>query len=173
MPELSSCLLDGYGVLPSAPLDIRFSNLHTDFGILHWDAPKDLGESVISYSVSFTKIAPVLGEREVVNGAHSPFILETLESAQTYEVFVEAVNKHGVGEASSRIVFRTASRDVDDLLEQKHPYNQTTCCSRANIRKECLPLCSYDASVTTVNALSTLCADDFSSLVRCARVDDY
>ena len=36
-------------------------------------------------------------------------------SSTTYEVYIEAVNEHGVGEESSRIVFRTASRTISDL----------------------------------------------------------
>ena len=53
MDELSSCLLDGYGVLPSAPTNLRFSNVETNFGILHWDAPEKLAESVFQYVVSY------------------------------------------------------------------------------------------------------------------------
>lgn len=168
MPELSSCMLEGYGVLPSSPVNFRFSNLHTDFGILHWEPPVTLGESVVSYIVNYRKISPIMGKTEQKLNAQSPFILEGLESAHTYEVYVEAANIHGVGEATSRIVFRTASRAISDLLESSHPYNQTDCCLRSGIREECMDLCTYDASLTQVTSLSSLCQDDFSSLLRCA-----
>lgn len=109
-----------------------------------------------------------MGDLQKVNNAQSPFILEGLESASTYEVFVEAVNEYGIGEPSSRIVFRTASRKISDLLEEAHPYNQTACCLRSGIKPECMPLCTYDASLSQVQSLSSLCANDFSSLIRCA-----
>ena len=69
-----------------------------------------------------------MGDLKKVNNAQSPFILEVevimihrsnnsysyndnvivqgLESASTYEVFVEAVNEYGIGEPSSRRVKR-------------------------------------------------------------------
>jgi hypothetical protein len=50
---------------------------------------------------------------------------------------VEAVNTHGAGESSSRIVFRTASRKVEDLITQEHPYNQTECCLKSGLKPEC------------------------------------
>jgi hypothetical protein len=50
---------------------------------------------------------------------------------------VEAVNAHGAGESSSRIVFRTASRKVEDLITQEHPYNQTECCLKSGLKPEC------------------------------------
>jgi hypothetical protein len=53
MPQLSSCLLEGYGVLPSAPVNFRFSNVDTSFGILHWDPPSKLADSVIDYKVNY------------------------------------------------------------------------------------------------------------------------
>ena len=53
MHDLSSCLLEGYGVLPSSPVNFRFSNLDTSFGILHWEPPATLGETVQDYIVSY------------------------------------------------------------------------------------------------------------------------
>ena len=53
MHDLSSCLLEGYGVLPSSPVNFRFSNLGTSFGILHWEPPATLGETVKDYIVSY------------------------------------------------------------------------------------------------------------------------
>lgn len=41
---------------------------------------------------------------------HSPYILEDLESNMDYEIYVEAVNEHGVGDASPRLIFRTQSQ---------------------------------------------------------------
>lgn len=168
MPQLSSCMLEGYGVLPSAPLNFRFSNVDTTFGILHWDRPAKLSDSVIDYKVNYQIISPEFGQRKSYLHAHSPFIMENLTSATTYEVYVEAVNAHGAGEGSSRIVFRTASRKVEDLVTKEHPYNQTDCCIKSGLKPECMPLCSYDAKMSEVEALATVCANDLSKVMRCA-----
>lgn len=167
MSEMSSCMLQGYGVLPSYPVNFRFSNIHHDFGILHWDKPEKLSDTVIDYVVSYRKMMPDYGELQHYNHAQNPFVLEGLTRASTYEVFVEARNYHGLGEPSTRIVFRTASQTIEELLDSKHPYNQTQCCQKAGMRKECLPLCSYDASMTQISKLKPLCAEDFSKVVRC------
>jgi hypothetical protein len=53
MPQLSTCMLEGYGVLPSAPLNFRFSNVDTTFGILHWDRPAKLANTVVDYKVNY------------------------------------------------------------------------------------------------------------------------
>ena len=52
-------------------------------------------------------------------------------------MYVEAVNAHGAGQGSSRIVFRTASRKVEDLVVKEHPYNQTDCCLKSGLKPEC------------------------------------
>ena len=72
-----------------------------------------------------------------VEHAKSPFILEHLDSASTYEVFVEPVNNVGIGDPSTRIVFRTASRKLEDLLDNQTPYNQTSCCLKSGMKPEC------------------------------------
>ena len=50
---------------------------------------------------------------------------------------MEARNEHGLGEASTRIVFRTASKTIEDLLDTEHPYNQTECCQKSGMKQEC------------------------------------
>ena len=78
MPQLSSCLLEGYDVLPSSPVNFRFSNLQTNFGILHWDPPETLGETVEDYLVTYEQLTPVHGKSQSVGHANSPYILENL-----------------------------------------------------------------------------------------------
>ena len=51
MHDMSSCLLEGYNVLPSSPTHLRFSNLHHNFVILHWDPPARHSETVTSYEL--------------------------------------------------------------------------------------------------------------------------
>ena len=46
----ASCLLEGYEVLASSPVNFRFSNLETSYGILHWDTPEvTLVTSVLTF----------------------------------------------------------------------------------------------------------------------------
>jgi len=168
MKELSSCLLEGYGVLPSAPVNFRFSNVVTNFGILHWEKPDEHGDSVKSYLVNYQEIGQSVGQKKTIANAQSPFILENLNSSTTYEVYIEAVNEHGVGEESSRIVFRTASRTISDLKDDAVSYNQTECCLNSGVRSECQPLCSYNAKMSDVEKYGLLCVHDFSKIVRCA-----
>jgi len=168
MSELSSCMLEGYGVLPSSPQNFRFSNLQTDFAILHWDQPKTLGETVLDYVVVSQKISPTAGKQRAVTNVLSPFVLDQLESSSTYEVYVEPVNEHGIGQPSSRIVFRTPSKKVEAEITEEHPYNQTECCQKSGMKTECLPLCSYNANISDIERLAPKCPEDFTKLVRCA-----
>ena len=39
--------IDDFNEDNCSPVDFRFSNLHTDFGILHWQQPEDLAEVII------------------------------------------------------------------------------------------------------------------------------
>ncbi len=48
--------------------------------------PEKLPDSVIDYVVNYRKINPKFGQHQTVKHAHSPFILEGLDSASTYEV---------------------------------------------------------------------------------------
>ena len=73
-----SCLLEGYEVLPSSPVNFRFSNLETSYGILHWDPPEVRGETVQHYVVTYEQLTPKHTEARTVDNAKSPFILENL-----------------------------------------------------------------------------------------------
>ncbi|KAF4520404.1 hypothetical protein B566_EDAN003972 [Ephemera danica] len=116
----SSCLLQSYGLLPSAPGDILVSNIHSDFAIIHWSPPKTLASTVRSYNVHYRELDG--GEDDVPFrtsiDAQTPFILSQLMADSTYELYVQAVNEHGVGEPSQRIVFRTPALDLEEELEQ-------------------------------------------------------
>jgi len=168
MPEMSSCLLEGYGVLPSAPINFKFSNVHTTFGIFHWDKPDVLGDSVKDYTLVYKKYGSDRNERVFLHHAESPFVLENLESSSTYEVYVVAVNDHGSGEESVRIVFRTASNNIKDIKEKETPYNQTACCINSGIKPMCASLCSYNVKMSEVSRLGPDCAEEMSKVLRCA-----
>lgn len=110
MREYTNCLLQGYGVLPSAPTHVHVTNIDTEFVILHWSPPRTLGDTVSHYNVHYRMFTTYDNEYKSVSKLQSPFILEGLQSDTDYEFYVEAVNTHGVGEASSRIAFRTSSK---------------------------------------------------------------
>lgn len=56
----------------------------------------------------------------------------------------------------------------DKLDEAASPfYNVTACCVEAGLNRHCLPLCSYDASITNIKALAGVCGGQLSTLIRC------
>ncbi|XP_073963671.1 Ig-like and fibronectin type-III domain-containing protein 2 [Choristoneura fumiferana] len=98
---------------------------------------------------------------------NSPYILEDLESNTDYEIFVEAVNEHGVGEASPRLIFRTQSQVLEEEEEVAVNYNVSACCERVTVARVCMPLCSFDAKMSDLRTLAPLCAQEFHKLLRC------
>ena len=84
MPAMANCALEGYGALPSAPRNFHFSNIGTTIGLLHWDTPFQLADSVSSYRVTYQAVGK---ERPVVvAGVKSPYVLEDLMPNTSYEV---------------------------------------------------------------------------------------
>lgn len=111
MGEYTNCLLQGYGVLPSAPTKVHLTNIETDFAVLHWSAPNTLGDTVQSYNIHIREASEETeNEYKLITKVHSPYVLEGLSSEQDYEVMVEATNVHGVGMPSSILNFRTKSK---------------------------------------------------------------
>lgn len=170
MMEYKSCLLDGYGVLPSAPTGIQISNIDTDFAILQWSPPKTLGDTVKGYNVYYRDLtdADSTSTYKTHYDVHTPLILTNLTSNTDYEVYVEARNVHGVGEPSARIVFRTQSKILVDEEAEASYYNITSCCVETNLNSICMPLCSYDASMSDIRTLAPVCGPDFHKLLKCA-----
>lgn len=107
MDDYRSCLFQGYGIVPSAPRTFRVFNVDVNFAILHWEPPKDLADTVTHYNVFYRLVDD---EYDSILNVHSPFILEHLKPNTLYEVYVEAVNEHGAGKPSYRIVFPTKSQ---------------------------------------------------------------
>lgn len=113
MSDYSSCLLQGYGVLAGPPSRVKAPLVASHFAILEWNPPKILPDTVTSYHVAIRKLGS--GEDyEVIEKDHPPLIMESLESATYYEAYVVAVNAHGKGGASPRLVFRT-KHDVSSI----------------------------------------------------------
>lgn len=106
MSDYSSCLLQGYGVLAGPPSRVKAPLISSRFAILEWNQPKILPDTVTSYHVSIRKLGS--GEEyEVIEKDHPPLIMESLDAATYYEAYVVAVNAHGKGGPSPRLVFRT------------------------------------------------------------------
>lgn len=114
MSEYSSCLLQGYGVLAGAPSRVKARLTSSRFAIVEWNPPKVLPETVTSYNVHLRKMNTdesfTVTEKDV-----PPIIIEDLDSNTYYETYVVAVNAHGRGPPSSRLVFKTKPQ-VSDLL---------------------------------------------------------
>ena len=152
MTELSSCLLQGYGVLPSSPLAVSYSNVHSTWGVLHWDTPAILGDSVEDYVVSWQAVG--LSKQMFAHNTQSPYIIEGLQPNTSYQVFVEAQNSFGKGESSARIYFRTPAAQSES---HKEKYNHGDCCVTAKMRPACRPLCSYNLTLSTVERWKYFC----------------
>nr|CAD7603648.1 unnamed protein product [Timema genevievae] len=167
MNDYTNCLLQGYGVLPSAPTQLHISNIDVNFVILHWEAPLTLGDTVKHYNLHYRQMGLEDMSYKSISMVHSPYILENLISDSMYEVFVEAVNIHGVGEPSSRAVFQTSSQLDQEKIEEASAYNLTACCLAADLTAVCMPLCSYNANMSDIKSLAGMCAGELNKLVRC------
>lgn len=99
-------------MLPSAPTRLHLTNIDVDYAIIHWAAPKTLGDTVHYYNVHFRMMTTYDNEYKTIQNVHPPYILEHLQSNTDFEVFVEAVNSHGIGEPSNRVIFRTQSKVI-------------------------------------------------------------
>lgn len=122
---------------------------------------------------------------------YSPYILEDLDSNVDYEVYIDAINVHGVGEPSTRLIFKTQSRVniyfllytfkyivhcnqyiflkqvVEEEIITSLTYNVTACCESVSLSDICMPLCSYDASMVDLKLLAGLCSGEFHKLIKC------
>lgn len=164
MSSYSNCLLQGYGVVPSAPHKLSVSNIDTRYAILHWSPPRTLGDTVRYYN-AYLRESEDLYEKLVE--VESPYILENLKPDTQYEVYMEAVNMHGASEPSERILFSTMSLREEELEEDNQGYNVTACCVEAGVNDLCAPLCSYDASMSQVKTLAPMCAIEIHKILRC------
>uniref|UniRef100_A0A6B2EFR4 Putative receptor mediating netrin-dependent axon guidance n=1 Tax=Phlebotomus kandelakii TaxID=1109342 RepID=A0A6B2EFR4_9DIPT len=165
MSEYSSCLLQGYGVLAGPPSRLKAPLVSAHFAVLEWNAPKVLPDTVISYHLHLRKLGSG-DEYTVMDKPHPPMILGDLEGGTYYEAFIVAVNAHGKGGPSPRLVFQTKH-----AMEEDSPvvgYNLTACCSISGLLPQCMPLCSYDLRMSDLQALGGLCQPQMGILVKCA-----
>ncbi|XP_061379093.1 Ig-like and fibronectin type-III domain-containing protein 2 isoform X2 [Danaus plexippus] len=166
MTAYTNCLLQGYGVLPGPPSRLHLTNIDTDYAVVHWAPPAVLADTVQYYHLHFKSLQSEEDYR-TLDKVQSPYILENLESNTDYEIYVEAVNEHGVGESSPRLIFRTQSQVIEEEEENALAYNVTACCSNVGVSSVCMPLCAYDARMSDLRSLAPLCDRDFPKIVRC------
>uniref|UniRef100_T1GWU7 Fibronectin type-III domain-containing protein n=1 Tax=Megaselia scalaris TaxID=36166 RepID=T1GWU7_MEGSC len=87
---------------------------------------------------------------------HPPLVLEGLDAGVYYEIFVAALNAHGKGGPSPRLVFRTKYQEnVDPLPIQS--YNMTKCCHASGLLPQCMPLCTLDIKMSDIHELGATC----------------
>lgn len=167
MSELSNCLLQGYGVLPGPPMGFRVTHINPTFAILRWEMPKVLGKTVVSYNIRYRPTSDGNGTPyKTINSKSVPYILQNLMASTEYEVYVTALNEHGIGEPSTRILFRTAV-GLMEATSSEAAYNVTACCSMVGVSGKCMPLCDYSAKLTDLRQLTQTCTKDFPKLLRC------
>ncbi|XP_055384146.1 Ig-like and fibronectin type-III domain-containing protein 1 isoform X3 [Condylostylus longicornis] len=165
MSDYSSCLLQGYGVLAGPPSRLKPIVVSAHFAILEWQQPKVLPDTVTSYHIYFRK----LGSDEdytMIEKEHPPLILEGLEAGVFYEIFVVAINAHGKGGPSPRLVFRTKFQE--NIEVQTPSYNMTQCCFASGLLPQCMALCTYDIRMSDVQALGSICQAQMGVIARCA-----
>lgn len=56
MSDYSSCLLQGYGVLPGPPMRLKTSLVSSQYAILEWRPPKILADTVKTYHLNIRKL---------------------------------------------------------------------------------------------------------------------
>ncbi|KAK9739714.1 Fibronectin type III domain [Popillia japonica] len=66
---------------------------------------------------------------------------------------------------SSKVIVRDWI--IEDIIEESFAYNVTECCVSVDIIDLCLPLCSYDANMTDIKQLASVCSSEFHKIVRC------
>ncbi|KAK7792924.1 hypothetical protein R5R35_008001 [Gryllus longicercus] len=167
LPAYASCLLRGYGVLPSSPRRVHVSHVDSSFALVHWAPPAALADTVLDYALHWRPLSTYDNDYRVVHARRQPFVLEGLRAGADYEVYVEAVNGHGAGDPSPRVVFRTHSQVQVEQEEASLFHNATACCVAAGLSGVCMPLCSYDARMGDVKALAGVCAGELHKLLRC------
>ncbi|KAK8735036.1 hypothetical protein OTU49_005792, partial [Cherax quadricarinatus] len=177
--DFRSCLLKGYNVLPGPPGHVKVTNTNPTFVLVHWSTPTLLGDSVTAYHAYFRPILPsrecatkwFINNMEVsyhgVYTEKSPYVLENLCPDTEYEVYVQAVNKHGTGDPSERVLFHTPTLQHQRRLLDSS-YNITNCCVSVSVSPGCMPLCDYDARMSHVRALIVTCTNELTKLLRCA-----
>lgn len=167
MPEFSSCLFQGYGVLAGPPSRLHATLIDHHYAVLEWSPPKVLTDTVAEYHLFIRKLG--FGDDYSVKVEKvSPIILEDLQSGTYYETFVVAVNAHGKGSPSPRLIFQTKAAASISPAFVESGYNMTQCCHASGLLPQCMPLCTYDIKMSELQQLSSTCGFQVGVLAKCA-----
>lgn len=176
MSSLISCVLERKGFVTTEPQTVSVSSVHNDWALVQWKPPKKRIETITKYQVHYRELSEDADDFYFVETADkSPFLIDKLRPSARYEVFVTAVNKHGVSRGSSRVLFNTTSPEIDPISEQLDQtdtslgYNETLCCEKAAVQNTCLPLCNYHLKMRDLFKLSLFCAEPKTArtILRC------
>ncbi|XP_037079709.1 Ig-like and fibronectin type-III domain-containing protein 1 isoform X2 [Pollicipes pollicipes] len=171
MDSFASCLMQGYGVVPSAPLSPLVALTDSEFAVLRWDPPSTLADTVTSYTVRVRPAGADDAAYSSATGAHPPHLLDGLTPGSSYEFYVLANNEHGLGAESSRVLFQTLPAAVlaaEAEAQAGQVADLNGCCRRAGVSGTCLTLCDLGVNMTTVRRLTAVCLSELDKLVRCA-----
>lgn len=157
-------MLEGYGVLPGAPMQLKAKMVSSTFAVIDWKEPNVLADTVQKYHLHYRRLGSG-DEYLVIEKEHPPMILEDMDSTTYYEIFVVAVNVYGRGAPSSRLVFQTKRGYVADTAPN---YNMTNCCIASGILPQCMLLCTYNIKMSDFQASGLVCQQQVSTILRCA-----
>ncbi|XP_076359868.1 Ig-like and fibronectin type-III domain-containing protein 2 isoform X2 [Tachypleus tridentatus] len=169
MSVYSNCLLDHYRVLPSAPQNLTLGSIDSKWAILLWSPPSYLSHTVKQYILHWREAradgVPAYSFRVNVK---SPFLFDGLKPSTRYEVYLVAENSYGTSESSSRLLFTTSSQQPAEVQRnQVTGYNETDCCVRSSVKQACLPLCTYEVTLSNLYKLTLPCLDEVGTVIRC------
>jgi hypothetical protein len=92
--------------LPSAPRRVDLSEIGPNFAVVIWEKPDSLGNTVKAYNVHYRAVGGTDREYAVRTNVQQPFLLDGLKPDAYHEFYVEAVNEHGAGDSSMRLIFK-------------------------------------------------------------------
>lgn len=106
MSDFNSCLLQNFGVLAGPPSRVKALLISNKYAVISWQPPKVLPDTVIGYYVYLRKLGSG-DEYSVLKKEQQTVVIEDLEPGTNYEVFIVAINAHGKGGQSPRLVLPT------------------------------------------------------------------
>ncbi|XP_067138192.1 Ig-like and fibronectin type-III domain-containing protein 1 [Centruroides vittatus] len=168
MSVYSNCLLEHYGILPGPPEDFAVASIHAHWAILKWETPRTLAHTITSYALYWKEVSSDF-DYNVIPDVRSPTVLDKLQPATRYDVYVVAKNKYGTSQNSVHAVFMTRPlpSEKDFEVNNESAYNVTACCISAKLRSSCLPLCTYNVKMSDLEFLALTCANQMDVLIRC------
>uniref|UniRef100_T1JD05 Uncharacterized protein n=1 Tax=Strigamia maritima TaxID=126957 RepID=T1JD05_STRMM len=174
MSSYTNCLMQGYGVLASAPTKPFLRAMGPSWAVFEWSPPVNLSYTVTSYNFHSKSITDDQRVYHTITKAKTPFIFNHIRPDSSYEVYVTAINKYGASEPSPRLEFQTPKVDDETnatSIEEETTsdgYNFTECCLKSRMNVTCTPLCTYKAKMTDLHTLGPICMPEFHKLLKCA-----